>query len=410
MSLFSSARGAEGKSVVAVFDIGSGSIGAALVSLSRTHLPNIVWTKRTPITFQQTVEYEKLSKTMLSTLLDIALELQSEGVPLLKQIDGPNRITDVMFAFASPWYSMQAKVFRVEKEEEFEITEQFIKNLIKKEEMDFRKGSSVGKNSEETVAPVLIERQIIQTALNGYIVSNPYKKPVKKAQIDLVLSAVPSYIYEKAADIKTQLIHRKSGGIFNSFILPAFIVTRDVFHNNTSFLFLDVSAEVTDVVTVNKGTIIDATSFPYGKHTVIREVAAKLGSVPEEAASMLAGYLEGDSSSVQAEQIKNILENVQKAWLRHFTETLEKISREAPLPKNVFVTVDDDYGELFSRIIAAGDFTSFALSKAPFKVTILGAEVLSKYCTYSKLTAELDPFLAIEALFLQKLLYEQDDF
>lgn len=409
MSLFSSAKGTAAGSVIAVFDVGSGSVGAALVYLSRTRLPNIIWTKRTPITFQETPEFEKLSKSMLSTLLDMALLLQSEGVPLLKQLDGPKRVSDVMFGFASPWYSMQAKVFKVEKEQEFEITENFIQSLIKKEEQEFRK-TPAGKEGGGSSAPVLIERQIIQTSLNGYVVSDPYNKPVKNAQIDLVLSAIPSYIYEKASDIRTQLVHKRSGGIFNSFILPAFIVTRDVFHNNTNFLLIDVSAEVTDLVTVNKGTIIDATSFPHGKHTVIREVASKLGTVPEEAASMLAGYLEGNSTSVQAEEIKHILKEVQKTWLLHFTETLEKISRDAPLPKHVFLTVDDDYGEWFKRVIAAGDFSEFALSKTPFKITVLSADVLAQYCDHSKLTAELDPFLAIETLFLQKLLYEQDTF
>jgi hypothetical protein len=410
MRLFNPSKGAKDASAVAIFDVGSGSIGVALAILSKTAIPNIIWTKRIPITFQKTVEFEKLSRTMLSTLLDLSLELQSDGIPLLKQLDGPKRLDDVMFAFASPWYSTQAKVYNIEKNEPFELTHQFIRNLLKREESEFRKGPKFESAEREQIAPVLIERQVIQTSLNGYVVSNPYKKPVKSAQIDLVLSAIPSYIYEKASDIKTQLVHRRDGGHFNSFILPAFIVTRDIFHNSTSFLLMDISAEVTDIATINKGTIVDATSFPHGKYTVIREVAARLNTVPEEASSMLAGYMEGETGSVQAEQITNILRDIKREWLSNLRETLEKISREAPLPRNLYLTADEDYGEWYRTAIGAANFGDFALSKAPFNVKLLNSEILSKYVTHSRLTSEMDPFLTLETLYMQRVLYEQGMF
>lgn len=411
MSFLNRSGGRSAASVVAVFDIGSGSVGAALVNVSRSKLPHVIWNTRVPISFQEILDFDQLTKAMLSTLLDIALELQSKGMPLLKKAGGPTHLADVMFVFASPWYSMQAKVFKIDKEEPFELTPQFIKNLIKHEEQEFQKAhankEARSKKEKEKTEPMLIEQKIVQTTLNGYIVSNPFGKSVTHAQIDLVLSAIPPFIHEKALEIKNQLMKGHGEGTFHSFILPAFIVTRDIFHGNKSFLLMDVSAEVTDIATVHKGTIIDATSFPYGKHFIIREVAARSNTVPEEAVSMLRTYMAGDSTVEQAERLRNILLDIQKVWLESFVETVGKIAAEVPLPKNVYLAADNDYEQWFKQAIGAGDFSEFALSKAPFKVTILNAKALEKYCVHSRLTTSIDPFLSIEAVYLRKALYEE---
>lgn len=386
-----------------IFDIGSGSIGAAMVTLSKSKLPNIIWSKRIPITFQETPDYDKLSKTMLSTLLDISLEMQTATASILKQA-GIRNPMKIMFAFASPWYSMQAKVFRLEKEEPFVLTEQFIKRLIKKEEGAFKE--RLHKASGGNEPSVLVERQVVQTSLNGYIVSNPYNKAVKKSRVDLILSAIPSYIYEKIIEIKTQLVPGKDWGGIHSFILPAFIVTRDIFHNKKSFLFMDITAEVTDIVTVHDGTILNATSFPIGKHFVIREVAKALGTSAQEASSILRIFMQGNVSGDQLERINKALFGVQKIWLQNFTDTLAQISRDAPIAKDLYITIDQDYSNWFTTVIASGNYSEYMLSKNPFRIQVIDEKILSDHCTYNKLTAELDIFLAIETIFMHKNLYE----
>jgi len=310
-----------------IFDIGSGSVGAAMVTFSKSKLPNIIWSKRIPITFQETSNYNKLTKTMLSTLLDISLEMQTATAPMLKQVGISRKSMKVMFAFASPWYSMQTKVFLIEKEEPFTLTEQFLKQLIKKEEVAFKKNTkktseTKAENTVKNEVSVLIERQVVQTSLNGYIVSNPYNKPVKKSQVDLVLSAIPSYIYEKVVEIKSQLVPGKEKEEIHSFILPAFIVARDIFHNKKSFLFMDITAEVTDVVAVHEGTILNVTSFPIGKHFVIREVAKALGTSAREASSTLRIFMQGNANAGQLERIDKALSEVQKIWIQNFTDIL----------------------------------------------------------------------------------------
>lgn len=407
MGLFRGKGSESGEKIVAVFDVGSASVGAAIVTVSTSKLPDIIWSKRLSITVQENLAYRQLVKTMLATLLDISLELQTNGLPLLKKVGRKARLDDVFFAFASPWYSMQAKVFKIEKEEPYELTESFVDTLVRKGVEAFEKKTRDDANGEDDgSSSVLIEKKIIQTSLNGYIVSDPYEKPVRHAQIDLVLSSIPSYIHEKASEIKNQLLNTKSGGSFHSFILPAFLVTRDIFHGNTSFLQIDISGEVTDIATVYKGTIVDATSFPYGKNYVIREVAKKLEISIEQSSGMLRTYMAGESSADETTKIRNILVDVHKAWLDAFYDTAARISTEVPLPKNIYVTVDDDFGEWFKQAILAGDFSKYALSKTPFKITHLSTDLLSNYVTYSKLTTELDPFLALEAMYLRKALYE----
>jgi hypothetical protein len=168
---------------------------------------------------------------------------------------------------------------------------------------------------------------------------------------------------------------------------------------------MDISAEVTDVVTVFKGTVIDATSFPIGKHFVIREVAHRLDTVPEEAASTLRTFMEGNSSVGQLEKLNKVLDDVKQVWLDSFQETLGRMAREAPIAKDVYLAVDRDYGEWFSRVIASGNYSAYTLAKSPFKITTLGEKVLKRHCDFNKMTAPFDAHLAIQALFMHKKLY-----
>lgn len=411
MSLFKSSKGKDGASYVAIFDIGSGSVAAALVKFENKKTPNIIWSTRLPLTLKETTDFDRLTKIMLSTLLDVALKLQTEAVPHISGGKKNNKLDDVMFVFASPWYVMRSKIFRVKPKEGSDmvtITKQFTRNLIEKEKQNFTKSINARTSSvkQKKESPVIIEQNIVQTLLNGYQVTDPYCKAVVDAQLDLVLTAMPSPVFEKSVDISKQLLNRE-GGMLNSFILLSFLVTRDLFNEVNNFILVDINAEITDITTVRKGTIVGTTSFPKGKHFIIREVAKSLGTMPEEAASLLRAYFEGDSNDEYSQKIKAALKDIQANWLKEFQDSLEKISEETPLPRNIYLTTDNSYINLFEKTMNSGDYREISFTNKPFKITLLDSKLLGKYCTHNRLMAGLDPFIALSALYYNKVHYDE---
>ena len=66
-------------SPVLIFDIGSGSVGAALVDITGV-IPTMLWNVRRPFPFQEKLEYSRYRKGMLETFSSVAALVQKEGI------------------------------------------------------------------------------------------------------------------------------------------------------------------------------------------------------------------------------------------------------------------------------------------------------------------------------------------
>jgi hypothetical protein len=63
---------------VAVFDIGSASVGVAIAVRTENGV-RMPWSARLPYGYQKDLDYERFVKAMLTTLLEAGMKLTSEG-------------------------------------------------------------------------------------------------------------------------------------------------------------------------------------------------------------------------------------------------------------------------------------------------------------------------------------------
>ena len=390
---------------VAIFDIGSGSVGASLVEFDpEGDHPTILWNARSHMSFQEIPHFEQLTKSMLSTLLDSVLELQTEGFQRLKESSQKNVIDDMLFVFSSPWHAMQTKMITLKKEEPFRITRSFLDSLLDKEEKKFTAVAAGSTGDKAKAGPQLMEKQIIQTVLNCYTTAHPYHKMVRHAKIDIILSAVPKDIYEKISEITTQMLNGESG-VFHSFTLVSFSVVRDIFHNKEDFLLLDISAEITDVALVGGGALLETASFPQGRRFLVREIASELNTIPEEAATLVRAYFDGHIGAEYYQKIKSSLEKCADSWVHSLDETLIQLSENISIPKTIYISVDGDFGVWFKEIIEKKDFSHLIFSDASFSVILLDSALLGGFVKHGKSVSSVDPFLALSALFFRKIVF-----
>jgi len=404
MNLFSHlSSGATGKKQISlIFDIGSGSVGGALMELSKESKPKIIYSKRLPIKFQKNLNPEILLKNMIKAVRRVSQDLNTEG---LKRLGGTSRrskhINNVTCTLASPWFISQAKVIRVRKKEAFTISKKFIDSLIEKEEKEFKK-SNLAKYSERNMGTSeIIERKFVKIKLNGYETENPYGKKAIEAEVVMFMSVAPTRVLDEVEEAIAKYFFFDDVK-FNSFALVSFSAVRDMYERVKSFLLLDISAEVTDLSIIKKAAIFDMGSFPFGQNFLIREVTKSLKTVPEEALSILKLYLKGKLSKEKSSILEPVMERAKEEWLKAFQETLMELSEESYIPMTVFFMADDDLASWFGEAIKSEEFVQYTLSNEPFVVSFINSSSLNSYIDFEG-GPLIDPFLGVEGVFFNKL-------
>ncbi|MCH8049914.1 hypothetical protein IIB51_00675 [Patescibacteria group bacterium] len=391
-----------------VFDIGSGSVGAALAILSPKKLPKILYSTRNAISFHETApRLDKLTKAMLATLLNTMFEVQSVTPQLLKNegIFLKGKLVDhVLTTFSSPWATVEIRRLSINKEEPFtmtrQISERFVKEAISKFIGEDTKTTPI-KSRNRNLASV--DCEIIRTTLNGYQTSNPYDKPVKRLQIDLGLSAISREIHNQTSEIVGELLPDDSVD-FHAFPLASFLAARDVFEQSDDFVLLDISAEMSDISLVDGGTLVHLASFTGGRHLVFREISKFLKVPIEETRSLLHLYLCGKMSQKQESDFIAIMESVRAQWTSSFSLALNKIRQTRPLPNTLLLLADKDLSGWFKKIIEPQSEQETMPDMQHFEVTVLDGTYLANYITWLGGEWALDPFLALDILFYKRKL------
>ncbi|HJO89703.1 MAG: hypothetical protein QGH85_00420 [Candidatus Pacebacteria bacterium] len=386
-----------------IFDVGSGSVGVALATISaEDNIPIVLYSTRVPIAYKENVYSDLFMKSMLTSFQNASLEIIQKGIPnLTKKGIKVKDISKVLCIFSSPWYKSQADLIKFKKEKAFDVSEKEIKEAVIKVNEEFRKNSMTEGTDEETKKPKLIEKNIVQIRLNGYPTNNPYDKKTKSVELSLFLSKISGDVYKNINKILSEVFYTDDIS-FHSFALVSFSVVRDIFNVEKNFILMDIRGEVTNISLIRNETLYSTASFPLGRNFLTREVASALNTVPEEANSLIRISLEGKFGSSESTKINTVLIDAQKRWLSSFRETLTDLSEGLSLPSMVFLTVDEDIGKWFNDAIKNEEFVGYTLAERPFTVITLSEKQLLKYCVTIG-ESRCDPFLALEALFFHKI-------
>ncbi len=391
MSLFHR-KPKSGQHFVIVFDIGSGSIGGSFVSVDEGKIPEIIFATRREIPFQEKLNFPRFLELMIKTLEEMFVTMQKSG--------GGVKITQAFCVLASPWYASQTRLVRYNQPESFVVTEKGLNKLLQKEIDLFRDSKLFVRSKVGADMPEIMESKNIQMKLNGYEVRNPFGKRVSELEIALYISMIPANIYKSINESIVKFWHVPNAH-FASFSFVAFDLIRDVFSGEASFLFVDISGEVTDISLAKDNVLLESISFPAGKNMLTRAIIEDMQTSATAAESELDLYLENKSTKEHAKQIEKALESAGRDWLTYFEDALTQLSLEFPIPKTVFYTTDDNVVMWFEKAIAQADFTKFSEEEDRFTVRSLGSEFLSKFVKTTEPDFQ-DPFLAIEAVFAKK--------
>ncbi|MBI2618437.1 hypothetical protein HYW58_03235 [Candidatus Kaiserbacteria bacterium] len=372
---------------VVIFDIGSASVGGAVVSLKES--PHVEYSTREYIPLQEVPDESHFIPVMAETLLRVGRDIQKTGL----NRDGTSVLPrDIIAVFGSPWHDTRTIAASFEHHESFKVTDRVMDNLLA--QIRDKKNNSP-KDSGKT--SVVIEEKIIHSSLNGYVTNSPLGKTARRINVTFLESTVSKDMHERVSSVIHEVFSPDVPLILRSFTLTSFSLARDMFPEKKNFLLVDVTGEVSEISVIQDSILGDTLSFPYGRNTVVRNIAKSAGSLPEETLSRVKMYFSSGGNELEGQMTEE-----EKRWTEMFGKACAELSTSAlPLPQTVFLVADTVFAKWFKGMIERVDFSQFTITHESFQVFSLIEAHIEETCT-AKEGVVCDSFLITEALFYNK--------
>lgn len=377
--------------LIAIFDIGSGSVGGALVRIPSDEgsLPIIIKTTRTDIVNRKDVNFNLFLKDM-----SLALGFASRALYNSK-LGAPDEIVCVL---ASPWYISETRSIKFSKEHSFVFSKKILDGLLEKELLSL---DEIYKNKYSDIEslPEVIEHPIVGVALNGYHVNDPVGKRTRSIEMNMIISLSPKICIEKIKDTISKNFHHTPIS-FSSFMVSSFLSVRDRYMIEDSYLILDIGGEVTDIGIVSKGVLKDSISFPYGRKTLYREICNKLNIEPRDAHELFSLYNKKTISDKEKSKLEPVLEIIKNSWKSYFVQSVNSLPKTLTIPNFIFMTIDDDIKDWFFRVINNEDYIKSMAPNKKFNLKPINGPEFLNMCAVTN--GACDPFLMMEAISVSK--------
>lgn len=388
------------KEINLIIDIGSGSVGVAVVSVCSDPniVPEILYTNRKEIKYYGGLNSRRFLFSMINAFEEALTDLQKNFISISKNIIN---IKETHCFFSSLWHISQTRVLTNENGKDTKIIKSLINRIVEKESKIFETSTLKGDIDISAEDIQIIEKKIMQIKLNGYETSEPYSKMAKTLEINFFISAVSKKVIKILEESFFRFFNNKIIQ-YHTFINTAFVTLRDINPTINDYLFLDISGEITEIAIIKNGVLFDSISFPFGKNSIVRKLSEALGTNKEEAISRASLYKSNDSIKIANSKISKIIENLMKEWHKLFDISIKQLLSNIALPQGVFFMSDDDVSQLVGDFIKLYKFDNIDTFEKLVNVKFIDNEIFEEYVKYNN-QGEKDQFLSLETIFLKKM-------
>lgn len=372
--------------IVAIFDIGSDSIGGAIALIPENpdEMPTILKTIRKEIKNKHDAGFKSIMKEAVSTLEKVAISLSEKKT---------GKLDEIVCALTSPWSSSETKKISLSNSKPFAFNQKLADGLIDKEIHKFEK-IYAEKENNNGYKELIIEKIVTDVFLDDKMTRSPVGKKCRFLDLNMTISVSPQVFLEKTEEVLSGIFH-STPITFSSFAIMSYLMIREGYVGQNSHLLLDVSGEVTDLSIINDGVFKSKVSFPFGKKNIIRHLALKLHIELRDAEELFKLYYQNNLSREHRIKFAPTFYIIEKFWTEEFNLCLSNIPKKYYLPETIFLTIDNDMKNWFFEIFKKEEFSQNITLHNKFKVVILDESELISMCSFKE--GAHDPFLMIEA-------------
>lgn len=330
----------------AVIDIGSGSVGVAIVySENVTEKVHIIWSHREYLLMKEQPDIDTALRNMSTTLVNALLELGSNGQKALYAFDPSLRITAVQTAICAPWSHTITKSIHYEKEHPFVVDQKLVSDLV----------ASAGKKlMETTIDGELLDEQGLEiihevTAgieLNGYFIRKPFGQTARTVSLAQITEVAEKKLLITLRDSIAKILPKASVEVY-SFMYLYFQTLRELHPDTSEICLIDVTNEATEIGIVRDDILRYVSHVPIGTFTLAREISRVTGIPKEEAFTFLKER--GEDTTNLSEEKRKAVQKVFAAYQEELSSMFEHTGDTLSIPKTLFLhterTTEAFFGE-----------------------------------------------------------------
>lgn len=324
-----------------LFDVGANSVAGACVYAAENAPVKVAYATRAPITLH---EKDTKEQAMLRSLELVGDGLIKEGAPALSRLMGSGAPEKILISFGAPWQETVLHTEHLREKEPFTVTRSRVADALLSLE-------------HATPGKLLVDRSVVGTILNGYVIADPYGKKANTASIVTLFSAVNEGVLRSVNGVCVRLYHRRDIDNISDTAL-FYQAIRRAFPHERDALILDATGPEVSVMLVRQGLLVCLHEKPGGK----------------------TGTAE---------------------WTKGLKEGLAELARNFPLPRTIFLIAGEGDGQKLKEILGKTDLAALWYADQPPAVIPVFSKQLSAFVG---LTTDADIRLALMALYYREFL------
>lgn len=340
MSLFSDHK--ERSTGGVIVDIGSGSVGVAIVQTSPTSEPaKILWSHREYALKKSQSGTAVLMREVHTALINALLELGSNGLRDARYIESGVQLSLIQVTLCAPWAHTATKTIHCKKDEPFTVSNAFLRELvhasIKETQIHTDKLTELGfETISETIAEIL---------LNEYVVLKPIDAVASAVTLSVMTSAVQKKMLETITE-SCEKILSDTPVEFHSFMSVLHKTLQHLKPNTTEIGIIDVTDEATEIGFVRDDVLRSATHRPTGLRTLAFALSRALEITDEESYSLLKRTNEEIIGSYKEKEV-NIILDLFSQYETELGLLFNETNDDLFIPHSIFLHTDTDTERFF---------------------------------------------------------------
>lgn len=312
------------------FDVDSSSIGVLVFERKHSEkgkvLHHEVFSHRKQIGNGFDMNFESFFQRTKNTFHELAL--------LAHRYSGAN-IENIFINLSSPWVSAQKHMYFYEKENDFICTQKIINHLLEKgKKQETHKTRDFSSYNQLD----LIDQRVLYSFVNGYFVDQALGEKGRTLDVHTLNTYISEQAKEVFSHLMEQHFHREPVFISNAFV--EYSNYKNLFPQDSSAIFIDMSAQITDILCIQDGQLQALGTIPVGSQTLVRELSSQLSVSLSKARSLLELY---QNNSLEENFEKNISEAMERTflvWFKKFYSALGDFGKEYLVPNKILFTGD----------------------------------------------------------------------
>ena len=353
--------------LVAVFDIGSGSVGGAIVEL-RGEKPVLIHSSLRSLIPHEERSNEQLAAAISQRTKEVAKKL----LEIHTKSKATGKINESLVVMHVPWIRSLTHTLEAALKKESEIVEDMIVQLSRK----------VQKSDPRKTIEDPFEKSIIRVELNGYPTSSPVGKKAKHISIVVLETEMLGNMKKKITDSLGGFFPGVQPTFRSSTLIDSALMRRRS-PQTAHFTIVDVTSEATSLTVVLDGVVVDQKNIPIGYRSVVRAVSKEKNSLEDDVQSRIRMLTKDACSTDDCRLLQDSLDAAGAQFIENFGNAFAEIGKIKRLPNTLMVRCHPDLAGWFTQFFARLDFAQFTETTEPFSVGEISSGATAEYIVFA---------------------------